>query len=176
MVTKMKKNDTTPSLRETKLAGKKLFITRESVLANLDLYSSALLAFAERLDNFTKRLKAGESISYEERIWNDSKIRNIPFEIDGQPVEIVFFGNNPNYILSMDKPIESENCKAELYTEFKKPTQLHSLLLRDDNGYDYLSTGLSYIKYRLCYYAEKRSFFGGVKFDLIKDFYGENLK
>lgn len=173
MVTKMKKN-TTPSLRETKLAGKKLFITRESVLADLGLYSSVLLAFAERLDNFTKRLKAGESISYEERIWNDSKIRNIPFEINGQPVEIVFFGNNPNYILSMDKPIESENCKAELYTEFKKVVPLHSLLLRDDNGYD-LDTGLSYIKYRLCYYAEKRSFFGGVKFELVKDFYGENL-
>ena len=170
----MKKNDTTPSLRETKLAGKKLFITRESVLADLDLYSSALLAFAERLDNFTKRLKAGESISYEERIWNDSKIRNIPFEINGQSVEIVFLGNNPSYVLSMDKPIESENCKAELYTEFKKPTQLHSLLLRDDNGYD-VGTGLSYIKYRLCYYAEKRTFFWGVKFDLVKDFYGENL-
>lgn len=174
MVTKMKKN-TTPSLRETKLAGKKLFITRESVLADLDLYSSALLAFAERLDNFTKRLKAGESISYEERIWNDSKIRNIPFEINGQSVEIVFLGNNPSYVLSMDKPIESENCKAELYTEFKKVVPLHTLLLRDDNGYD-LDTGLSYIKYRLCYYAEKRSFFGGVKFDLVKDFYGESLK
>lgn len=168
------KNNTTPSLRETKLAGKKLFITRENVLADLDLYSSALLAFAERLDNFTKRLKAGEPIPYEERIWNDSKIRNIPFEINGQPVEIVFFGNNPSYVLSMDKPIESENCKAELYTEFKKATQLHSLLLRDDNGYD-LDTGLSYIKYRLCYYAEKHTFFGGVKFDLVKDFYGENL-
>ena len=163
-----------PIIKRNKISWQKTFHTRESVLADLDLYSSALLAFAERLDNFTKRLKAGESISYEERIWNDSKIRNIPFEINGQPVEIVFFGNNPNYILSMDKPIESKNCKAELYTEFKKATQLHSLLLRDDNGYD-VGTGLSYIKYRLCYYAEKRTFFLGVKFDLVKDFYGENL-
>lgn len=169
------KNNTTPSLRETKLVGKKLFITRGEALAELDLFSSVLLAFAERLDSFTKRLKVGSSIPYEERVWNDSKIRNIPFEINGQPVEIVFFGNNPSYILSTDKPIESENYKAELYSEFKKVVPLHTLLLRDENGYD-LDTGLSYIKYKLGYYTEKRTFFGGVKFDLVKDFYGENLK
>ena len=134
--------------------------------------SSVLLAFAERLDNFTKRLKAGEPISYEERIWNDSKIRNIPFEINGQPVEVVFFGNNPYYVLSMDNPIESDTCKAEMYAEFKKVVSIHTLLLRDDNGYD-LDNGTSYIKYRLSYYAEKLTFFGGVKFDLVKDFYGE---
>ena len=136
--------------------------------------SSVLLAFAERLDSFTKRLKVGFSIAYEERVWNDSKIRNIPFEINGQPVEIVFLGNNPSYILSTYKPIESENYKAELYSEFKKVVPLHTLLLRDENGYD-LDTGLSYIKYKLGYYAEKRTFFGGVKFELVKDFYGENL-
>ena len=55
--------------------------------------------------------------------------------------------NNPSYILSTDKPIESENYKAELYSEFKKVVPLHTLLLRDENGYD-LDTGLSYIKYK----------------------------
>lgn len=143
--------------KETNLKGKAFYVTNGKLLADLNLLDEVESAFvkkAEELENFFEKTEVTGN-NYQLYAWLDSTIQNIPFVINGQDVEIVRKIDVVDrfYIISVDKPIESEQYCSRLIFESHFPEILYWQITnnydRDDND-DKISTQ------KLCYEVNEK--------------------
>ena len=135
--------------QKTNLKGKAFYVTNGKLLADLNLLDDVESAFvkkAEELENFFEKTEVTGN-NYQLYTWLDSTIQNIPFVINGQDVVDRF------YIISVDKPIESEQYCSRLIFESHFPEILYWQITnnydRDDND-DKISTQ------KLCYEVNEK--------------------
>ena len=143
--------------QKTNLKGKAFYVTNGKLLTDLNLLDEVESAFAkkaEELENFFEKTEVTGG-NYQLYEWLDSNIQNIPFVINGQDVEVVRKIDVVDrfYIISVDKPIESEQYRSRLIFESHFPEILYWQITndydRDDND-DKISTQ------KLCYEVNEK--------------------
>lgn len=147
--------------KETNLKGKTFYVTNGKLLTDLNLLDEVKSAFVKRteeLENFFEKTEVTGN-NYQLYAWLNNAIRNIPFVINGQDVEIVRKIDVVDrfYIISVDKPIESEQYRSKLIFESQSPEILYWQITmdydRDDNDDKIFTEKLCYEVNKECIYS-----------------------
>lgn len=152
--------------QKTNLKGKAFYVTNGKLLTDLNLLDEVESAFAkkaEELENFFEKTEVTGG-NYQLYEWLDSNVQNIPFVINGQDVEVVRKIDVVDrfYIISVDKPIESEQYRPRLIFESKFTEILYWKIdksyERDDNDDKIFTEKLYYEVNEKCIYSITSTF------------------
>nr|DAN45023.1 MAG TPA: hypothetical protein [Ackermannviridae sp.] len=147
--------------QKTNLKGKSFYVTNGELLADLNLLDEVNSAFQKRnieLRKFFEKTEVTHS-NYQLYEWLDSTVQNISFVLNGQDVEIIRKIDVADrfYIISVDKPIESQKYPSRLIFESKFIEilcwQIDKSYERDDNDDKIFTEKLYYEVNEKCIYS-----------------------
>ena len=147
--------------QKTNLKGKSFYVTNGELLADLNLLDEVNSAFQKReieLRKFFEKTDVTYS-NYQLYEWLDSTVQNISFVLNGQDVEIVRKIDVVDrfYIISVDKPIESQKYPSRLIFESKFIEilcwQIEKSYERDDRDDKIFTEKLCYEVNEKCIYS-----------------------